>query len=85
MSKTEFVARAIYHQRAHTEQHITLIVRREGDSFELWDDRENSHDYLAGTEEFILDEWGSRNRNLIKEGFQNDNRTGPEKWMKFIT
>jgi hypothetical protein len=85
MPRTEFVARAIYHHRIKTDQHVTLIVRHGGDSYELWDDREDSHDYLAGTEEFILDEWGSRNRNLDKENFQNDNRTGPDKWMKFIS
>lgn len=85
MPKPEFVARVIYHHRVRTKEHVTLIVRRDGDIFELWDDREDSHDYLAGAEEYILDEWGSRNRNLDKENFQIDNRTGPEKWMKFIT
>jgi hypothetical protein len=59
-------------------------VRRDGDIYELWGDREDSHDYLAGTEELILDEWGNRNRNLDKDNFQNDSRRGPEKWMKFI-
>ena len=85
MPNIEFVARAIYHHRLHTEQHVTLIVRHDGDNFELWDDREDSHDYVAGAEEYILDQWGSRNRYLDKENFQLDNRTGPDKWMKFIT
>lgn len=85
MPKTEFVARAIYHHRVRTSLHVTLIVRRDGDNYELWDDREDSHDYLAGTEEYILDEWRNRNHNLSKENFQIDNRTGPGDWMKFIT
>jgi hypothetical protein len=84
MPKTEFVARAIYHHRVHTNRHVTLIVRRDGDNYELWDDREDSHDYLAGTKDYILDEWGNRNRNLVKESFQNDNRTGTDEWMRFI-
>jgi hypothetical protein len=85
MPKTEFVSRAIHHHRVHTNLHVTLIVRREGDTYELWNDREESPDYIAGSEEHILDEWGDRNRNLSKENFQNDNCTGPEKWLKFIS
>jgi hypothetical protein len=84
MPKTEFVARAIYQHRVHANLHVMLIVRREGDAYELWDDREDSHDYIGGSEEYILDEWRNRNLYLAKENFKNYNSTGPKGWLKFI-
>jgi hypothetical protein len=84
MPKTEFVARVIYQHRVHANLHVTLIVRREGDAYELWDDREDSHDYIGGSEESILDEWRNRNLYLAKENFKNDNGAGPQRWLRFI-
>ena len=80
-----FVARTIYHHKTTTSEHVTLIVRKEGDAYELWDDREAAHEYLAGTEDYIFEEWGKRNRELNTEGFSLDNLTGENKWQKFIT
>jgi len=81
-----FVARAIYHHKVKTSEHVTLLVRRDqGGAYELLDDRQDAHDYLAGTEDYIFEEWGKLNRQLIQDGFQRDNLMGENRFQQFIT
>jgi len=98
-TKRIFVARAIYHHKVRTNEHVTILAYHEvirrwwngrkvedsQDAYELFDDREAEHDYLAGTEEYIFEEWGKRNRQLVEDGFQRDNLTGENKWQQFIS
>ena len=80
-----FVARTIYHHSQRTNEHATLLVYVDSnDAYEMFDDRENDHYSLAGTEEFILKEWRERNQKLIEDGFQRDNLSGEPKWQAFI-
>lgn len=81
----EFVARAIYHHAKRTKEHVTLLVYQDAnEAYELLDDREAEHEYLAGTRDFILEEWGTRNRDLVRDGFQLDNLAGGHEWQQFI-
>jgi len=85
-TKRTFVARAIYHHKTKTSEHVTLLVYRDSNgAFELLDDRETEHEYPAGSEEYIFEEWGKRNRSLIENGFQRDHLMGENKWQQFIT
>jgi hypothetical protein len=84
-SKT-FIARTVYHHRERTTEHVTLLVYKDSQGgYELFDDREALHDYVVGTEDFVFDEWGARNRKLIADGFQRDDLRGENKWQQFIT
>ena len=82
-----FVARTVYHHRVRTGEIVTLLAYRDNrnDTYELWDNRETENDYVCGTEEYVFDEWGARNRQLDNDNFQLDDRRGDEKWQKFIT
>lgn len=85
-SKKEFIARTIYHHSKRTSEYVTLLVYKDSlGIYELRDDRESEHDFLAGTEDYIFEEWGKRNRQVFDDGFQQDNRMGYEKWQRFIT
>jgi len=85
-AKRTFLARAIYHHRTRTSEHATLLVYRDAaGAYELLDDRESAHEYPAGSEQYILDEWRNRNQRLIEEGYQRDNLAGEPKWQQFIT
>jgi hypothetical protein len=71
--KKIFVARAIYRHKVRTSECVTILAyhevngrwwdgRKVEDSqgaYELFDDREAEHEYLAGTEEYIFEEWES--------------------------
>jgi hypothetical protein len=81
----QFVARAIYHHAKRTSEHVTLLAYKDSrDAYQLLDDRETEHEYLAGTKEYILEEWGKRNRQVIKAGFQRDNLAGENEFQQFI-
>jgi hypothetical protein len=81
----QFVARAIYHHSKRTSEHVTLLIYKDShDAYQLFDDRETEHDYLAGTKEYILEEWGTRNRQVIKDSFQRDNLSGENEFQQFI-
>ncbi len=83
--KRAFIARTIYHQVIRTNEHATLLVYKDSNgAYELMDDREGAHDYLAGSEDYILKQWGEKNRQLIEDGFQRDNIMGDSKWQQFI-
>jgi hypothetical protein len=83
--KREFIARTIYHHAKRTNEHVTLLVYKDSNgAYELMDDREGAHDYLAGSEDYILKQWGEKNRQLIEDGFQRDNMMGDSKWQQFI-
>lgn len=85
-TKKKFIARTIYHHKKKTNEHVTLLVYQDAhDAYELFDDREAEHDYLAGSEDYIFKEWGKRNRQLIEEDFQRDDLRGENKWQQFIT
>ena len=84
--KKEFIARTIYHHGRQTSEYATLLVYKDAMGvFELRDDREAEHDFLSGTEDYIFEEWGSRNRKLVEDGFLRDNSMGAEKWQRFIS
>ncbi len=86
--KRIFIARAIYHHKQRTHEHVTLLVYKDSsanDAYELFDDREAEHDQLAGTEGYIFEEWGKRNWQLVEDGFQRDNLSGENKWQRFIS
>jgi hypothetical protein len=82
-----FVARTVYHHRVRTAEIVTLLAYRDNRNgvFELWDNREADNDYICGTEEYVLDEWRTRNRQLVKDNFQLDNVMGDQKWQQFIS
>ena len=84
-TRRTFVARAIYHHKMRTAEHVTLLVYKDSrGTYELLDDREVEHEQLAGTDDYILDEWGKRNRQLVKGGFQCDNLMGENEFQRFI-
>lgn len=83
-----FIARAIYHHRERTSEHVTLLVYKDSNgAFELLDDREAiaDHFYLAGDQKYIFNEWGDRNRALLESGFIRDSLSGENKWQQFIS
>jgi hypothetical protein len=85
-SNKTFVARAIYHHKVRTSEVVTVLVYKDSnDVYELFDDREVDHDNLAGGEEYVFEEWGKRNRQLVKDGFRQDNLTGDNRWQQFIS
>jgi hypothetical protein len=53
-------------------------------TYELWDNRDAANDYICGTEDYVFDEWGVRNRQLAQDNFQLDNVMGDNKWQRFI-
>ena len=68
-----------------TAEHVTLLVYKDSrGTYELLDDREVEHEQLAGTDDYILDESGKRNRQLVKGGFQCDNLMGENEFQRFI-
>lgn len=84
--KRTFVARTIYHHSQRTSEHVTLLVYRdEHAAYELFDDREAEHEHVAGSEDYVLEEWVKRNRQLIMGGFQRDNLSGDNEWQRFIS
>ena len=85
-TKKEFVARTAYHHSKRTAEHVTLLVFKDSnEAYELVDDREPEPESLAGSKDYILEEWGKRNRQLINDGFQRDNMSGDHEWQKFIS
>jgi hypothetical protein len=82
-----FVARTVYHHGVRTGEFVTLLAYRDNrdGTYELWDNREAANDYICGTEEYVLDEWGVRNRRLIQDGFRRDDLRGENKWQQFIS
>jgi hypothetical protein len=81
-----FVARAIYHHNVRTAEHVTILAYKDSnEAYELLDDREAEHEYEAGGEKHIFEEWVKRNRQLIEDGFRRDNLTGYNKWQQFIS
>jgi hypothetical protein len=85
-SKRQFVARTIYHHGKRTGEYVTLLVYNDlSGAYELRDDREAEHDFLSGDEEYIFQEWGKKNRQLIEGGFQRDDMMGYDKWQQFIS
>jgi hypothetical protein len=79
------VARTSYHHSKQPGEHVTLLAYVDPNgAFELLDDREPELEFLAGTKEYILEEWGKRNRQLIKDGFQRDSLRGDAEWQQFI-
>jgi len=84
-TKKEFVARTQYHHSKRTDVYVTLLAYKDPDgAYELLDGREPDVEFLAGSKEYILEEWQKRNRELIADGFQRDNMTGASEWQKFI-
>jgi hypothetical protein len=85
-TKKEFVARTAYHHSKRTNEHVTLLAYKDSnEAYELLDGREPALEFLAGSRDFILEEWGKRNRQLIKDGFQRDNMSGDHEWQQFIS
>ena len=85
-TKKEFVARTKYHHSQRTSQHVTLLAYKDSsEAYELLDDREPTLEFLAGSKDYIFEEWGKRNRQLIKDGFQRDNMSGDNEWQQFIS
>jgi hypothetical protein len=87
LAEKQFIASTVYHHGQRTGEFVTLLAykdKRDG-SYELWDNREGDDDYLCGTEAYIFDEWGTRNRQLVEDGFRLDNMRGENKWQRFIT
>lgn len=79
------VARATYHHGQSTDRHVTLLAYKDSNgAYELLDDREPALVFLAGTKDYILGEWGERNRQLIRDGFQRDSLSGGPEWQQFI-
>lgn len=86
VTKKDFVARAIYHHSQRTSEFVTLSAYKDAnDSYELLDNREPVLEFEAGTRKYILDQWGKRNRNLIRDGFQRDNLAGDNEFQQFIS
>jgi len=80
------VARTTYHHSRRTSEHVTLLAYKDAnDAYELLDDREPELEFLAGSKDYILKEWGDRNRHLIQDGFQRDNMWGDPEWQQFIS
>jgi hypothetical protein len=81
-----FVARAIYHHKIRTDEHVTLLVYKDPqDMYEFFfDDSGTKHERLDGTRSYMLTAWGERNRQLVDEGFQLDNLTGENDFQRFI-
>jgi hypothetical protein len=85
-TKKEFVARTTYHHSQRTSERVTLLAYKDPNgAFELLDDREPSLEFLAGSKDYIFKEWGTRNRQLIEDGFQRDNMSGENEWQRFIS
>lgn len=82
-----FVARTIFHHKVRTSEMVTLLAYRDNrdGTYELWDNREADNDYICGTEDYVFDEWGVRNRQLLQEGFLRDDIRGENKWQQFIS
>jgi hypothetical protein len=79
------IARAIFHHRKRTAEHVTLLVYKDFlDAYEFFDDREADHDFLAGDRAFILEEWRKRIRQLLEDDFQRDNLMGDNEFQHFI-
>jgi hypothetical protein len=86
ITKKEFVARTKYHHSQRTSEHVTFLVYKDsGDAYELIDDREPASECLAGSKEYIFEEWGNRNRQLVHDGFQLDSKSGDNEWQRFIS
>jgi hypothetical protein len=80
------VARTTYHHSQRTSERVTLLAYKDSnDAYELMDDRESELEFVAGSKDYVLEEWGKRNRELIKEGFQRDNMRGEHEWQQFIS
>ncbi|MGH9730451.1 MAG: hypothetical protein ACRD4A_02030 [Candidatus Acidiferrales bacterium] len=85
VTKKEFVARTKYHHSQRTSEHVTLLAYKDlNEAYELLDDREPDLEFLAGSKDYILEEWGKRNRQLTKNGFQRDSLAGDPEWQQFI-
>jgi hypothetical protein len=79
------VARTAYHHSQRTSEQVTLLAYKDAnDAYELLDDREPEIEFLAGSKDYILEEWRRRNQDLIKNGFQRDNMRGDHEWQQFI-
>ena len=65
---------------------MTLLAYKDSsEAYELLDDRELALEFLAGSKDYIHEEWGKRNRQLIQDGFQRDNMRGDPEWQQFIS
>ena len=85
-SRKVSVARTTYHHSQRTSEHVTLLAYKDSnEAYELLDDREPALEFLAGSKDYILEEWGKRNRQLIQDGFQRDNMRGDPEWQQFIS
>ncbi|MGB8542837.1 MAG: hypothetical protein WCD49_14505 [Candidatus Acidiferrales bacterium] len=85
-TKKEFVARTKYHHSRRTNDHVTLLVYKDSnDAYEIIDDREAESECVAGSKNYIFEEWGKRNRQLISDGFQRDTMSGDNEWQRFIS
>jgi len=86
VAKKEFVARTKYHHSQRTGEHVTLLACKDsGEAYELIDDREPIPEFLAGSKDYIFEEWGKRNRQLVQDGFQLDSKSGDNEWQRFIS
>jgi hypothetical protein len=85
-SKKIAVARTTYHHSRRPSEHVTLLAYKDAnEAYELLDDREPELEFLAGSKDYILKEWGERNRQLIQDGFQRDDMRGDPEWQQFIS
>jgi len=82
-----FIARAIYHNKIRTDEHITILIYKDSqDLYEFFfDDSGSTHYRLDGTRDYMLSTWGERNRELVKNGYLRDNLTGENEFQQFIT
>jgi hypothetical protein len=65
------VSRAIYHHKVRTGEHVTILAYKDSyNAYELLDDREAEHEYPAGDEKYVFEEWVKRNRQLIEDAFR---------------
>jgi hypothetical protein len=58
------VARTTYHHVQPTNEHVTLLAYKDSnEAYELLDHREPALEFLAGSKDYILEEWGKRTRS----------------------
>lgn len=64
---------------------MTLLAYKDSnEAYELLDDREPTLEFLAGSKDYILEGWGKRNRQLIKDGFQREHMRGGPEWQHIV-
>jgi hypothetical protein len=87
-SNRSFIVQATYRDKIKHTQVTLSAYRCSDDVFELLVDSETEHDYPAGGEEYVYEEWIKRNQKLIQDGLECTNLIvppGSDKWKRFIS